>query len=84
MKDLRCNIPENIFETWQTLKRRGDAAAIAKDLEVDKNKIYRALVYGNVRGIKLVEQINNWFIKRQAKEEKITEKFISKFDTTSN
>ena len=64
------NIGNELFITWQQMRRIGDPEKIAKALGLSRPIIDRALVYGNVKNEKTADLISKWFAKRLEQESK--------------
>jgi DNA-binding phage protein len=73
------NIAQDLFDSWQMMKRYGDAALIAKEKGISRPIVDRALNYGHVTKHGVTMKINNYFNARIAlekAEKDIGKKFI--------
>jgi endonuclease III-like uncharacterized protein len=57
-------IAEELHQQWRALERVNDAVAIAKELDVSKATIDKALIYGCVHKQNLVDGITKYFVDR--------------------
>lgn len=62
------NIPENVFNAWQQLRRKGDPPLIASAINLSRPVIDKALNLGHVKNEKNTERISQFFQKRLDKE----------------
>lgn len=64
----RRTIALELHKKWRELERKGDADELAKELEVSKPTIDKALIYGCVHQQKLVDGITKYFADRILRE----------------
>lgn len=62
------NIPLELFDAWQLLKRTGDAEKLCKELGKSRPIIDRALKYGHVKKQSLAAHISRFFQQRVDRE----------------
>lgn len=72
------NIDPELHKAWKKSKRRGDPEVMAKELELSRPVIDKALIYGNVSKTEIADRISAWFSKRLEKEKEKTAKAIEK------
>lgn len=58
------NINQDLFDTWQQLKRKGDPKELCKELKLSRPIIDRALKYGHVKNPITADRISKFFSKR--------------------
>lgn len=64
----RRTISKELHEQWRQLERIGDSTTLAKELEVSKPTIDKALIYGNVHKQAIVDGITKFFADRLLRE----------------
>lgn len=80
---FRRTIAVELFNQWRKLQRKGDSEAIAKELNLSKPTIDKALIYGFVHQQAVVDGITKYFADRILAEKETANKLADMAKKTS-
>lgn len=75
-KEFPLTIDENLFKTWQMLRRHDDIKELCEITGKSNPIIYRALNYGYVRDGNLEKDISNFYLNRAEGQRKQAEEIL--------
>lgn len=70
-------IAQQLFDSWQILRRYGDPGRICKAAKISRPIVDRAINYGHVKDPNVTKAINKFFSDRTEKENNTGGKFIA-------